>query len=771
MLTAMQQISLQMTSFNTPIGIINSTYQPLSFTPVTGEGPFQSSPTDIRVNVLWFASLIFSLMAASFGILIKQWLREYLAIVNKSPQARSRIRHSRYPELQRWLVLEIAAVLPLLQQLSLALFFIGLCYFTNSIHESIGWTSLPLIAGWAFCVTTVTVTPLFFPRCPYKTTLLGQLLVSTHLWVARSLSQLRKNKNDGWTLGEYESLREGGKPQLDEYIRRNDEQEIIACEDADLDILAEVDALQSNDELLGTVIFDSLQQIHNLYHRDGVGFVMRLLRHRLPSHVSPIQAVVPTSVDLRVLSQTGYNAIIDILMHVMTAQDANIAFENRAGLQAFHILFSPSRFPFTVSGTKYFKAMIEDARTRQKLAERLIRGCTVDFRADEQRLNCMHLLDSISRMLDLLDVDLGIAIEFFEETLDAWFRRVSDLPLIKFTVTGNLDIWSWETDRSWPFGVMEHFSTIVARAMARTSTLSQAYAFPEYTGVQARSCKSPEKKVSNALFGMYNLMAAKGSTSYISPLRRVVVGCLSTKEYTLTLLNTVRRVDLPTLMRCYRQSHEGTCFLEEEHAVPCKGIEKLIEGLNQLSHTTDTKPVDFDYALRLLCVCVNLVTSSTCGKYISQWHVVFKTLVDITYRSLLAIYRSEFASKFDMDTMVYYMLKVTRSRSHLRNEWSSVASHCLSYIQSFDSLQYQQRRGHHILGEGADWWTKLTVEDCAYPNELVEILATIYYTSVSIPIYDENWWRVQRLGIRERVDSARTVILDSRLEGIDPHRH
>jgi hypothetical protein len=121
--------------------------------------------------------------------------------------------------------------------------------------------------------------------------------------------------------------------------------------------------------------------------------------------------------------------------------------------------------------------------------------------------------------------------------------------------------------------------------------------------------------------------------------------------------------------------------------------------------------------------------------------------------------------------MVYYMLKVTRSRSYLRHEWSSVASHCLSYIQSFDSLQYQRRRWHHILGEGTDWWTKLTVEDCAYPNELVEILATIYYTSVSIPIYDENWWRVQRLGIRERVDSARTVILDSRLEGIDPHRH
>ncbi|KAI0758610.1 hypothetical protein BC629DRAFT_1263259, partial [Irpex lacteus] len=130
--------------------------------------PFQPSPNDIRVNVLWFASLIFSLMTASFAILVKQWLREYLAVDNPSPHARLRICHYREPGLRTWKVFEIAAVLPLLQQLALALFFIGLCYFTASVHESVGDTSLPLVAGWAFCFTTVTMLPLFFPRCPYK---------------------------------------------------------------------------------------------------------------------------------------------------------------------------------------------------------------------------------------------------------------------------------------------------------------------------------------------------------------------------------------------------------------------------------------------------------------------------------------------------------------------------------------------------------------------------------------------------------------------------
>ncbi|KAI0084341.1 hypothetical protein BDY19DRAFT_854946, partial [Irpex rosettiformis] len=66
--------------------------------------PFQASTADIRVNVLWFASLLFSLITASFGILVKQWLREFLAAENPSPQARLRVRHLRYPELSRWKV-------------------------------------------------------------------------------------------------------------------------------------------------------------------------------------------------------------------------------------------------------------------------------------------------------------------------------------------------------------------------------------------------------------------------------------------------------------------------------------------------------------------------------------------------------------------------------------------------------------------------------------------------------------------------------------------
>ncbi|KAI0795308.1 hypothetical protein BC629DRAFT_1286934, partial [Irpex lacteus] len=158
-LLVMRHISLQMA---------NPEYRPVALPEVMSSG-FQPSEADVRVNVLWFASLVLSLTTASFSILVKQWLREYLAVKNPSPLARLRLRHYRYPALEQWKVFEIAAFLPLVQQLALSLFFVGLCYFTASVHESVGYTTLPLVTGWAFCFSMITILPVFFPRCPYRT--------------------------------------------------------------------------------------------------------------------------------------------------------------------------------------------------------------------------------------------------------------------------------------------------------------------------------------------------------------------------------------------------------------------------------------------------------------------------------------------------------------------------------------------------------------------------------------------------------------------------
>ncbi|KAI0337602.1 hypothetical protein BDW22DRAFT_1339434, partial [Trametopsis cervina] len=84
-----------------------------------------------------FASLIISLATASFAILVKQWLRRYMVFTTSFPQGRLRVRHFRREGMETWYVLEIASFLPLLLQVSLGLFFLGLCYFTADVHSSV----------------------------------------------------------------------------------------------------------------------------------------------------------------------------------------------------------------------------------------------------------------------------------------------------------------------------------------------------------------------------------------------------------------------------------------------------------------------------------------------------------------------------------------------------------------------------------------------------------------------------------------------------------
>ncbi|GJE95370.1 hypothetical protein PsYK624_115540 [Phanerochaete sordida] len=158
-------------------------------TPFPADPPFEVPLWALRVNGLWFASLIVSLSTASFGMLVKQWLIEYLAMEQWiSPQEQLRARQYRHPALKHWKVFEIAALLPLLLHISLGLFFLGLCFYTTAANETIGRSTFPLVAGWAFFALLTFIAPLASPRCPYKITLLkaglraGRRYITSRFW-------------------------------------------------------------------------------------------------------------------------------------------------------------------------------------------------------------------------------------------------------------------------------------------------------------------------------------------------------------------------------------------------------------------------------------------------------------------------------------------------------------------------------------------------------------------------------------------------------------
>lgn len=295
--------------------------------------PYPPSPTfeaplwALRVNGLWFASLVCSLATASIGMFVKQWLREYLAIEWISPRERLRARQYRTPALANWKVIEIAAALPLLLHLSLALFFIGLCFFTAAVDERIGNSTLPLIASWGFFIVLTIFAPLISPRCPFKIPLLKSVMQTARKRLVRPLcDQLR-------------------------FRLHEEESEMIKEVQDDLDVLLSVDEVMGSDDGLITIIWDVLKP-SNPSPEVVVNFVLGMVKHRVVTIEENKAQHVETD-DLRTLSRMAWSTIMDIVG--LTLQDRrtmDLDEKRKASwiLNTIHILLScESRRPLPES--------------------------------------------------------------------------------------------------------------------------------------------------------------------------------------------------------------------------------------------------------------------------------------------------------------------------------------------------------------------------------------------------------------------------------------
>lgn len=275
-----------------------------------------------------------------------------MAVQNPSPQARLRLRHLRYPQLAIWKVFEIAAVLPLLLQLSLSLFFIGLCYFTGSIHASVGYTTLPLVIFWAICIVITAILPLFMPRCPYHTTFLKAGISNLRRAVRDLCSKVTL---DGHDHNAQSSGRGTGRCKLilqpfsvglrrvlwifANKIDASDEGKVVQRADEDLSILAAADAVQSNDELLSTSIVEAVKQ-SNFSAQAVLDFLQAILTNRLVLPAPQVSANQNLScyslvVDLRStsLSHRSREAILDIVHeHLQSYEHVNCPLDDSGEL-------------------------------------------------------------------------------------------------------------------------------------------------------------------------------------------------------------------------------------------------------------------------------------------------------------------------------------------------------------------------------------------------------------------------------------------------------
>lgn len=135
--------------------------------PINQNGGF-SLPFTRRINVLWFASLVLSLGAASIGILVKQWLRDYMmSFTAEFPRQRSRIRQFRREGLIEWKVPAIVSSLPVILQVALAFFLGGVVDLLWQLDVVVAGVITAFVAATLLFLIITTIIPTFSDECPY----------------------------------------------------------------------------------------------------------------------------------------------------------------------------------------------------------------------------------------------------------------------------------------------------------------------------------------------------------------------------------------------------------------------------------------------------------------------------------------------------------------------------------------------------------------------------------------------------------------------------
>ena len=169
-------------------------------------GPFvpaDFSPPEhvVIVNALFYASLGIMLLAAFIAMLIKSWVREFdrgLRAIS-IPEQRAKTREFRYLRMERWKLLEMVGILPLLIQISLLLFSIGLVLFLFHISKpSFGITTAIFGIGVLYYAVTTSIS-VFVTSSPFHSPLsrtLGKVYQHVHAYFCPSIGYFLSNAMD-----------------------------------------------------------------------------------------------------------------------------------------------------------------------------------------------------------------------------------------------------------------------------------------------------------------------------------------------------------------------------------------------------------------------------------------------------------------------------------------------------------------------------------------------------------------------------------------------
>ncbi|KAH9052787.1 hypothetical protein EDB87DRAFT_1569966 [Lactarius vividus] len=131
---------------------------------------FVLNPSDVRVNVFWFMSLVFSISAALLATLVQQWVRDYMHVFQRysNPLKSARLRQYLYEGAEGWYMPVVAESVPGLVHVSLFLFFIGLGDSLLNVNTTVGVTTVVPISICALLYVFSMFAPVIKPQAPFR---------------------------------------------------------------------------------------------------------------------------------------------------------------------------------------------------------------------------------------------------------------------------------------------------------------------------------------------------------------------------------------------------------------------------------------------------------------------------------------------------------------------------------------------------------------------------------------------------------------------------
>ncbi|KAG8918948.1 hypothetical protein FRC02_002025, partial [Tulasnella sp. 418] len=154
--------------------------------------PSSVNSSIIPVNSFFFTSLSLSLTAAFGAVTAKQWLTEYAkAGSTRAIHKQCRVRQGKFDGLEKWRFPFIIDLLPLLLQLSLLVFLVGVIQFIWTLERRIAVMELVFSAAGLGLYLTTIVIAMAFPTSPFQTPL-SSYLQQTFVWLLRTSQKVRR---------------------------------------------------------------------------------------------------------------------------------------------------------------------------------------------------------------------------------------------------------------------------------------------------------------------------------------------------------------------------------------------------------------------------------------------------------------------------------------------------------------------------------------------------------------------------------------------------